>query len=74
MAAHIRDIIEYHIGQDSEKFAEWAFGKDFRIGSFQYDAHVRWNKIHGDKLLLSDSGNPLEDIISMIKLWKERDD
>ncbi len=69
----IRELIEHEIGSDSEKFAEWAFGKYFKKINIKYDAWKYWNELHSEKLLLKCDGYPGKDIPKMIQIWKEND-
>jgi hypothetical protein len=68
---HFRDIIELHLGEEAEEFAEWAFGPNFKTVP-QGDIWKFWNEFHGDALLLDGTGKPAEDIPNMIAIWKER--
>lgn len=56
--------------EEAEKFAEWAFGSDFRTINLQHKAHLYWNELHGNKLRLLGSGRPADDLQKMIQLFK----
>ncbi len=66
----VKYIIEHYLGEKSEEFAEWAFGPDFKTIP-QHDLLIKWNELHGDKLLLDGSGKPEGDIPRMIEIWGE---
>ena len=66
-----RAFIESILGsEEAEKFAEWAWGKEFRT-IISPDLVKKWNELHGDKFLLDAFGSPKEDIPNMIELWKK---
>ena len=68
----IKDEIEFHLSSDDAvKFAEWAVGLDFR-NITQQDWPDRWNNRHKDLFQISGSGNPKQDLIKMIEIWKNK--
>ena len=69
--AHIKHMIEYLLGKDSDSFMLWAFGKSLE-GIKHEDFVTMWNKRHKKKLELSKYGRPEEDIHQMIKVWRKK--
>jgi len=70
---HIRDIIEEYLGNDAEKFAEWAVGKDFMIIHLtEWPTH--WNERHGKDYLIHENSIISIDMKYMIELWKKEID
>lgn len=73
---HIKDLIEEHLNEeDSEKFAEWAWGEKYKeinlVGNQPVDL---WNKRHGFHLEIFCHGQPYIDIPKMIEIWKKKHD
>lgn len=66
----LKHLVNQYLSEiDSEIFARWAFGEDYRL--LNNDAFLKnWNSLHGDSLILSQYGKPDVDIIKMIDLWK----
>lgn len=55
---------------DDEFFMLWALGEDYKIIK-SHQVPEYWNKLHGDKLTLSLTGNRKKDIEKMRKLYEE---
>ena len=69
---YLRNFIESLLDQnEAEKFAEFAFGEDFRIINLNSRGYLCWNERHKDKLELQPNGLPSEDIPKMIEIWKK---
>ncbi len=68
---YLRAIIEYYISYaESEVFAEWAWGKEFR--DLNYDEfYQEWNRLHSDLLTIYPDGSIEIDIPKMIDFWKK---
>lgn len=69
----VRWVIELLLDSDPKKveeFAKFAWGEDYKEMNFPKEAVPRWNERHSDKLELHMSGNPLQDIKKMIKIWE----
>ncbi len=67
----LRAIIEYYISiEESEVFAEWAWGKEFR-DLFYEELYQEWNRLHSDLLIINPDGYPEIDIPKMIDFWKK---
>ncbi len=70
-----RQIITDLIGdEEAEKFAEWAWGKDYQEIVYSEKAVPRWNQLHGDKLEIHENGALVIDIPKMVDLWKNEKD
>jgi hypothetical protein len=57
--------------KEEEEFEKWAFGDDFDGSLKLVFIPEKWNKLHGDKLMILATGNRKKDIENMIKLWKK---
>lgn len=67
---HHRYIIEHYLNEkESEEFAEWAFGENYK-GLIRNELVFAWNQRHYEKMRISIAGNALEDIPKMIEIWK----
>lgn len=64
-------IQKYLSDQESEAFAQWAFGKNHRCLSV-IEKMERWNETHGEEKLLISKEKPEWDIPIMIVIWKIR--
>jgi hypothetical protein len=67
---YIKDLLQMHLSlSESEKFAEWAIGKDYK--KFQgHDWPTLWNELHGDIFTIDPSSKILDDMPKMIELWR----
>lgn len=66
------DLLEPYLSlQESYKFSEWAFGKDYLDEVTALSLKSKWNSNHRDKLDLQDDGIIWNDIMDMITIWKE---
>lgn len=70
---HLRDVVEEHLGDKSEEFAQWAFGKFYKDFGHPLNFMDSWNDLHGDKMTLELNGFMEIDIPKMIEIWKVRD-
>ena len=69
---HPKDIVEYYIGNDSDKFALWAWGDGYKELNFKScEPVIEWNKLHGDLIEFRCDGNPIDDIRKMVELWEK---
>lgn len=67
----MRDFIRAHLSnEDTEKFAEWAFGANYKSIP-DYFFYKEWNRLHSDKMELDGNSIPSNDIPFMIEIWKE---
>lgn len=68
----IKDLIRPFCNEEeSERFAEWAFGSDFKLIDGLIQFLNAWNELHGKKLFLCEDGSPQEDMEKMITMWRE---
>lgn len=69
---HIKNLIQKHLSlSESQKFAEWAIGKDYR-SKLQEEWPKLWNELHGDIYKIDPSSKPENDIPKMIELWRDK--
>lgn len=68
---HVRSLIESILSpSDAEKFAEWAWGKNYRTINLTSKESVDiWNGLHSNDLILDVKNSPSDDIPKMINIW-----
>jgi hypothetical protein len=69
LSSDTRDCFEYFLGDKAYDCALWAFGEGFETEE-AIDLLDRWNKLHGDKLLLHEDDTILDDVEKIVNLWK----
>lgn len=69
MGYNLRDLVEVACPGQSEEFAIWAWGKDYK-DIILNDLVEVWNELHGEQLFLEGDGLPSRDIPKMVQLWK----
>ena len=65
------EIIQFLHADLIEDFAEWSFGKDFKILPSSEKFMDRWNEKHGDLFRLTGSDRYHSTLPKMIDIWKE---
>ena len=56
--------------EDAEAFSLWAFGVPCCKRMELMEFFQAWHERHGSKLLLSEFGNPHDDLGRMIEIWR----
>lgn len=58
--------------QDLIDFYHWAFGEDYHQILEAIQCMEAWNILHGDELMLKESGEISIDSTKMVDLWNKR--
>ena len=56
---------------DVDDFGLWAFGDSLSHFSHGIEFMEAWNKLHGDDFTLSPEGYIEEDILEMVRMWRD---
>jgi hypothetical protein len=56
--------------KEANKFAEWAFGKDYKDFLCAEKFMLSWNELHGDIYTCLPNGSVASDLIKMTELFK----
>ncbi len=67
---HVRSIIEAELEWKAEDFALWAFGEDYKTLD-RLAMMNAWNEKHSDKLQLAGDGEIKQDLMKMIKIYRD---
>lgn len=68
----VKDFASLHLSENEcDDFADWAFGAHYEEYKRSKDLISSWNFRHSEKYRVYPYGKISEDIVEMVKIWKE---